>query len=75
MYRECNKVILSDSRFNLNINTIEHPVVYPRLIISVTETAIAFTRLNVNRHLWKKSVPDVVLLGLGKYFRVVFQTD
>lgn len=42
MYREFqgNKAILSDSRFNLNIDTIEHPVVYPRLLMSVTETAI-----------------------------------
>lgn len=43
LYREFqgNKAILSDSRFQLNIDTIEHPVVYPRLLMSVTETAIA----------------------------------
>ncbi|MEL6459357.1 MAG: hypothetical protein AAFX46_09450 [Cyanobacteria bacterium J06636_27] len=43
LYREfqSNKVILSDTRFHLNIDTIEHPVVYPRLIMSVTEAAIA----------------------------------
>ena len=42
LYREfqSNKAILSDSRFNLNIDSIEHPVVYPRLLMSVTETAI-----------------------------------
>jgi hypothetical protein len=42
LYREFqgNKAILSDSRFHLNIDTIEHPVVYPRLLMSVTETAI-----------------------------------
>lgn len=43
LYREFqnNKIILSDSRFHLDIDSIEHPVVYPRLIMSVTETAIA----------------------------------
>lgn len=43
LYREFqkNKAILLDSRFHLNIDSIEHPVVYPRLIMSVTETAIA----------------------------------
>lgn len=43
LYREFqgNKAILSDTRFHQDINTIEHPVVYPRLIMSVTETAIA----------------------------------
>ncbi len=42
LYREFqdNKAILSDSRFHLNIDTIEHPLVYPRLLMSVTETAI-----------------------------------
>ncbi|MGD1909505.1 MAG: hypothetical protein ACFB2X_01155 [Rivularia sp. (in: cyanobacteria)] len=43
LYREFqdNAAILSNPQFHQNIDNIEHPVVYPRLIMSVTETAIA----------------------------------
>jgi hypothetical protein len=36
-----NKEILQDSQFNLQPDQLEMPVVFPRLISSVTETAIA----------------------------------
>lgn len=43
LLNECrsNEVILSDSRFNPNSHKPGRPIVFPRLIISVTETAIA----------------------------------
>lgn len=43
LLNECssNDVILSDSRFNPNSHKPGRPIVFPRLIISVTETAIA----------------------------------
>lgn len=43
LLNECgsNEVILSDSRFDPNSHKPGRPIVFPRLIISVTETAIA----------------------------------
>ncbi|WP_448266602.1 hypothetical protein [Nostoc sp. DSM 114159] len=43
LLNECrsNDVILSDERFNPNSHKPGRPIVFPRLIISVTETAIA----------------------------------
>ncbi|MEH2267397.1 MAG: hypothetical protein V7K68_03025 [Nostoc sp.] len=43
LLNECrsNDVILSDSRFNPNSHKPGRPIVFPRLIISVTETALA----------------------------------
>ncbi|MEM7727317.1 MAG: hypothetical protein AAF208_13260 [Cyanobacteria bacterium P01_A01_bin.45] len=38
---QSNATILSDTRFKQDIQSIQHPVVYPRLIMSVTQTAIA----------------------------------
>ncbi|MBN3922852.1 hypothetical protein [Nostoc sp. NMS4] len=45
LLNECrsNEVILSDSRFNPNSHKPGRPIVFPRLIISVTETAMSTT--------------------------------
>jgi hypothetical protein len=36
-----NEQILKDAQFNLNPDRLDQPIVFPRLIMSVTETAIA----------------------------------
>ncbi len=61
-----NAVILSDSRFGANSHDSGQPVVFPRLVVSVTETAIAsgaftersYRELFLLLHQWRDTVNE-----------------